>query len=81
MMMEVDTLQQYRLEDIMEQVKLTISNHTKSLSSWKGYDTLYMVRLQYELFQENQMINSNKYYSKLDHLKAAIGGMHSELTN
>ena len=40
---------------------------------WKGV-------VYYELLLENQMINSNKYCSQLDQLKAALD-KHSELVN
>ena len=36
---------------------------------WKGV-------LYYELFPENQMINSNKYCSQLDQLKSALDEKH-----
>lgn len=35
---------------------------------WKGV-------LYYELLQENQTVNSNKYFSRLGQLKAALGEM------
>ena len=41
---------------------------------WKGV-------LYYELLPENQMINSNKYCSQLDQLKAALDEKHPELVN
>ena len=41
---------------------------------WKGV-------LYYELFPENQTINSKKYYSQLDQLKAALNEKHPELVN
>ena len=41
---------------------------------WKGV-------LYYELLLENQMINSNKYCSQLDQLKAAHDEKHPELVN
>ena len=41
---------------------------------WKGV-------LYHELLQENQMINSNKYFSQLDQLKAALSGKCPELVN
>ena len=41
---------------------------------WKGV-------LYYELLLENQTINSNKYCSQLDQLKAALGKKHPELVN
>ena len=37
--------------------------------------------LYYELLPENQMINSNKYCSQLDQLKAALDEKHPELVN
>ena len=37
--------------------------------------------LYYELLLENQMINSNKYCSQLDQLKAALNEKHLELVN
>ena len=37
--------------------------------------------LYYELLLENQMINSNKYCSQLDQLKAALDEKHPELVN
>ena len=42
--------------------------------NWKGV-------LPYELLLENQMINSNKYCSQLDQLKAALDEKRSELVN
>ena len=41
---------------------------------WKGV-------LYYELLPENQTINSNKYCSQLDQLKAALDKKHPELVN
>ena len=41
---------------------------------WKGI-------LYYELFPENQMINSNKYCFQLDQLKAALDEKHPEFVN
>ena len=41
---------------------------------WKGV-------LYYELLLENQTINSNKYCSQLDQLKAALEEKHPELEN
>ena len=41
---------------------------------WKG-------ALYYELLLENQMINSNKYCSQLDQLKATLDKMCLELVN
>ena len=41
---------------------------------WKGV-------LYYELLPENQMINSNKYLSQLDQLKAALDEKRPELVN
>ena len=41
---------------------------------WKGV-------LYYELLLENQTINSNKYCSQLDQLKAALNEKHPELVN
>ena len=37
--------------------------------------------LGYELLLENQTINSNKYGSQLDQLKAALDENHKELVN
>ena len=37
--------------------------------------------LYYELLLENQMINSNKYCSQWDHLKAALNEKHLQLVN
>ena len=42
--------------------------------NWKGV-------LYYELLPENQTINSNKYCSQLDQLKAALNKKHPELVN
>ena len=78
----MDTVQQCGLEEIVEQVKWT--NHTKGWSSSKEGDVVYMVGLgilYYELLPENQMINSNKYCSHLDQLKAALDEKHPELVN
>ena len=41
---------------------------------WRGV-------LYYELLPENQVINSNKYCSQLDQLKAALDEKHPELVN
>ena len=41
---------------------------------WKGV-------LYYELLSENQRINSNKYCSQLDQMKAALDKKHPELVN
>ena len=41
---------------------------------WKGF-------LYYELLPENQTINSNKYYSQLDELRAALHEKCLELVN
>ena len=41
---------------------------------WKGV-------LYYELLPENETINSNKYCSQLDQLKAALDEKHPELVN
>ena len=41
---------------------------------WKGV-------LYYELLPENQTINSNKYCSQLDQLKAALNEKRPELVN
>ena len=41
---------------------------------WKGV-------LSYELLLENQTINSNKYGSQLDQLKAALDEKHAELVH
>ena len=58
------------------QVKWTTTNHTKAWSSSKEGDVVYMVELKgvlyYELLLKKQMINSNKYCSQLDQLKAAL---------
>ena len=37
--------------------------------------------LYYEILMENQMINSSKYCSQLDQLKAALDKKHPELVN
>ena len=37
--------------------------------------------LYYELLQENQRINSNKYFSQLDQLKEALDEKHPKLVN
>ena len=42
--------------------------------NWKGV-------LYYELLPENQTINSNRYYSQLDQLKAALNEKRPELVN
>ena len=44
------------------------------LWDWKGV-------LYYELFMKNQMINSKKYHSEVDQLKAAINEKHLGLVN
>ena len=41
----------------------------------------WKVVLYYELLPENQMINSSKYCSQLDQLKAALDEKHPELVN
>ena len=43
---------------------------------WDWKEVLY-----YELLLENQMINSNKYCSQLDQLKAAVNEKHPEIVN
>ena len=40
--------------------------------NWKGV-------LYYKLLPENQIINSNKYWSQLDQMKAALNKKHLEL--
>ena len=42
--------------------------------NWKGV-------LYYKLLPENQIINSNKYWSQLDQLKAALNKKHLESVN
>ena len=66
------------------QVKCTTTNHTKGRSSSKEGEVVYMVGLgvlYYELPPENQAINSNKYCSQLDQLKAALEEKCPELVN
>ena len=65
----------------MGQVKSTIpkaSLHTKKVMciwwDWKGV-------LYYEFLPESQTINSNKYCSQLDQLKAALNKKHPDLVN
>ena len=59
--------------------------YTKDQSSSKEVDIVYMVGLKgspdYELLPENQTINSKKYCSQLDQLKAALNEKHPELVN
>ena len=51
------------MEEIVGQLKWTITNHTKDLSSSKE-DVMYMVEFvevfYYELLLENKIINSSK---------------------
>ena len=59
--------------------------HTKGQSSTKEGDVCiwwdWKGVLYYELLPENQMINSNKYCSQLDQLKAALDEKCPELVN
>ena len=52
---------------------------TKGQSSSKG-DAVYMVELEgnHKLPPENQITDSNKYWSQLDQLKAALNKKHLE---
>ena len=57
---------------------------SKDQSSTKEGDAVFMVGLEgspllYELLPENQVINSNKYCSQLDQLKATLDKKHPEL--
>ena len=68
----------------MGQVKWTTTNHTKGQSPSKKDDAVYAVGLRvlyYELLLENQTINSNKYHSWLDQLKAALDKKCVKLVN
>ena len=68
----------------MGQEKWTITNHTKGQSSSKEGDVVYMDWkgvLYYALLLENQTINSNKYWSPLDQMKAALIEKCLELVN
>ena len=72
------------MEKIVGQVKWTTINHTKGRSSSKESDVVYMVGLEESpllgaLFKKP--INSNKYYSQLDQLKAALDEKSLELVN
>ena len=59
------------MEEIVGQAKWTTTNHTKGWSSAKEGDVVYMGGIGF-LLPENQTINSNKYCSHLDQLKAAL---------
>ena len=52
------------------------SLHPKKDTWWDWKGVFY-----YELLLENRMINSNKYCSQLDQLKAALDEKHLELVN
>ena len=64
------------MEEIVDQAKWTTTNHTKGQSSSKEGDVYiwwdWKGILCYELLSENQTINSKKYCSQLDQLKAAL---------
>ena len=64
------------MEEIMGQVQSTTNNQTKGQSSSKEGDMLYggtgSESSIYKLLLENQMMNSNKYCSQLDQMKAAL---------
>ena len=80
----MDIVQYCRTEEIMGQVKWTTTNHTKGQSPSKKDDAVYVVGLgvlYYELLLENQTINSNKYHSWLDQLKAALDKKCVKLVN
>ena len=80
----MDTVQSCGTEEIMGQLKWTITNHTKDQSSSKEGDVVYMVGLgvlYYELLPENWTVNSNKYCPQFDQLKAAFDEKHPELVN
>ena len=53
--------------------------HPKKVMSCMWWDLKGV--LYYELLPESQMINSNKYCSQLDPLKAALNEKHPELVN
>ena len=71
------------MKEIVGQVKLTTTNHTKgSLHSkvmcvWWGQERI----LYYELLPGSQMINSNKYSSQLGQLKMQLEEKCLELVN
>ena len=69
----------------MRQVKWITTNHTKVWSSSSEGDVVYMVGLEgvlyYELLLGNQMIDSNKYHSRPDQLKAALDDKRPVLVN
>ena len=75
------------MEEIVGQAIWTTTNHTKDQSSSKeGECCVYIwwdwkVVLYYELLPENQTINSNKYCSQLDQMKAALDEKRLELVN
>ena len=64
------------MEEIMGQVQSTTNNQTKGQSSSKEGDMLYggtgSESSIDKLLLENQMMNSNKYCSQLDQMKAAL---------
>ena len=65
-------------------MKWATTNHTKASLPPKKVMCiwwLWKVVLYYELLPENQMINSNKYCSQLDQLKATLDEKHPELVN
>ena len=71
------------MEEIMGQMKGSITNHTKGWSLSKEGD-VYTMKLEGSPLwwapSENQMMNSNKYCSQLDKLKAH-DEKHPELVN
>ena len=68
----------------MGQAQSTTNNQTKGQSSSKEGDMLYggtgNKSSIYKLLPENQMMNSNKYRSQLDQMKAALDEKSPELT-
>ena len=66
---KVDTVQECGMEEIIGQVKWTLTSHTTDQFSPREGDIVYMEDwkgvLCYELLLENQAINSNKYCSQL----------------
>ena len=72
------------MEEIVGQAKWTAINHNKGRSSPKEGD-VYMVGLEQSPLpwapSRNQKINSNKYCSQLNQLKAALDEKRPELVN
>ena len=79
------TVQQCGAEEIVGQAKWTTNNHSKGRSSSKEGDVVYMVGLEGSPLlwapSGKPNINSNKYCSQLDQLKAALNKKCPELVS